>query len=232
MSRSERLLSLLQVLRRHRQPVSGTALAAETGVSLRTVYRDIATLQAQGADIEGEAGVGYVLRPGYLLPPLMFSREEIEALMLGFRFVEKRTDEATAAAARDAIAKIEAVLPEDLRRDMADVGLLVGPGPTPPAQRVDLQILRQAIRAERPLLISYRDRGDSSTQRTVWPIAVSYFDDARVLVAWCTLRRDFRHFRTDRIASAEVLDIRYPRRRATMLREWKKANAPAGATRK
>ncbi|KAJ34485.1 hypothetical protein BW45_03595, partial [Agrobacterium tumefaciens] len=90
MSRSQRLLDLLQILRSHRMPVSGAALAAKTGVSLRTLYRDIATLQAQGADIEGEAGVGYVLRPGFLLPPLMFSQHEIEALVLGSRWVAGR----------------------------------------------------------------------------------------------------------------------------------------------
>jgi predicted DNA-binding transcriptional regulator YafY len=158
MSRSQRLLSLLQVLRRHRMPVSGATLAAETGVSLRTLYRDIATLQAEGADIEGEAGVGYVLRPGYMLPPLMFSREEIEALMLGFRFVEKRTNAAIASAARNALAKIDSVLPDDLRRDMADVPLLVGPGTPLVQDRVDLEILRLALRNEKPLAITYRPR--------------------------------------------------------------------------
>nr|MDH4442356.1 YafY family protein [Rhizobium sp.] len=224
MSRSQRLLSLLQVLRRYRQPVSGATLAAETGVSLRTLYRDIATLQAEGADIEGEAGIGYILRPGYMLPPLMFTREEIEALMLGFRFVEKRTDETIASAARNALAKIDAVLPEDLRRDMADVALLVGPGATIAAERVDLQILRQALRNERPLLITYRDQRDSLSSRTVWPCALTFFDGLRVLVAWCTLREDFRHFRTDRIESAVASETRDPKRRTVLMKEWRRQN--------
>lgn len=221
MSRSERLLSLLQVLRRHRHPVSGAALAAETGVSLRTLYRDIATLQSQGADIEGEAGVGYVLRPGYMLPPLMFTREEIEALILGFRFVEKRTDAPIAAAARDALAKIEAVLPEELRRETDNVGLMVGPGPGLPTDRIDLQVLRTALRTERPLTIRYRALNDTVSTRSVWPCALTYFDGARVLVAWCTLRGDFRHFRTDRIEHAVLDENRYPRRRTALVREWK-----------
>ena len=225
MSRSQRLLSLLQVLRRHRLPVSGATLAAETGVSLRTLYRDIATLQAEGADIEGEAGIGYVLRPGYMLPPLMFTREEIEALMLGFRFVEKRTDMAIAAAARNALAKIDAVLPEDLRRDMADVALLVGPGTPLATERVDLQLLRQALRSERPLLIAYRDQRGDLSSRTVWPCALAFFDGVRVLVAWCTLREDFRHFRADRIESAVVGETRYPKRRTALLKEWRRRNA-------
>ncbi len=225
MSRSQRLLSLLQVLRRHRLPVSGATLASETGVSLRTLYRDIATLQAEGADIEGEAGIGYVLRPGYMLPPLMFTREEIEALMLGFRFVEKRTDTTIASAARNALAKIDAVLPEDLRRDMADVALLVGPGAPMATERVDLQILRQALRSERPLSIAYRDQRGEVSSRTVWPCALTFFDGARVLVAWCTLRQDFRHFRTDRIESAMPDDTRYPKRRTALLKAWRQQNA-------
>lgn len=225
MSRSERLLALLQVLRRYRQPVSGAKLAAELGMSLRTIYRDIATLQAQGADIEGEAGIGYVLRPGYMLPPLMFSREEIEALMLGFRFVATRTDESLASAAREALAKINAVLPDDLRRDVENVGLLVGPGAPLPAQRVELPLLRQALRAERPLDIRYRDESGTASSRVVWPIAISYFDGARVLLAWCTLRQDYRHFRTDRIEEAEIGEVRYPRRRAAMLKDWRQRNA-------
>ncbi|PYB73003.1 helix-turn-helix transcriptional regulator [Rhizobium wuzhouense] len=225
MSRSQRLLSLLQVLRRHRLPVSGATLAAETGVSLRTLYRDIATLQAEGADIEGEAGIGYVLRPGYMLPPLMFTREEIEALMLGFRFVEKRTDTAIASAARNALAKIDAVLPEDLRRDMADVPLLVGPGAPLATERVDLDRLRQALRHEKPLLIAYRDQRGDLSSRTVWPCALTFFDGVRVLVAWCTLRDDFRHFRTDRIESAVAGETRYPKRRTTLLKAWRQQNA-------
>ncbi len=112
MSRSERLLDLIQILRRHRRPVSGRTLAAEMGVSIRTLYRDIATLQGQGAPIEGEAGLGYVLRPGFMLPPLMFTDEEIEAIVLGSRWVAKQPDRRLSQAATDALAKIAAVLPD------------------------------------------------------------------------------------------------------------------------
>ncbi|RVM72024.1 HTH domain-containing protein, partial [Sinorhizobium meliloti] len=127
MSRSERLLDLMQVLRRYRQPVSGRRLAEETGVSLRTLYRDIASLQARGARIEGEPGIGYVLRPGFMLPPMMFSEEEIEALVLGSRWVAKRGDPRLAAAAADALAKIGSVLPADLKEKLEHSTLLVGP---------------------------------------------------------------------------------------------------------
>src|SRR6201988_957718 len=127
MSRAERLLALIQALRRHRRPVSGAALAEELGVSLRTLYRDIQTLIAQGAQIDGEAGVGYVLRPGFMLPPLMFSEEEIEALVLGSRWVHQRADRALADAAANVLAKIGAVLPKDLRDTLDESGLLIGP---------------------------------------------------------------------------------------------------------
>src|SRR5215467_1409741 len=128
MSRAERLLDLIQVLRRYRQPVSGQTLADELGVSIRTLYRDIATLQGQGAAIDGEAGLGYILRPGFMLPPLMFTEEEIEALVLGSRWVAERADAPLSKAARNALANIVAVLPDDLRDGADASSLLVGPG--------------------------------------------------------------------------------------------------------
>lgn len=221
MSRAERLLDLIQILRRHRQPVSGQALAAELGVSLRTLYRDIATLQAQGAAIDGEAGIGYILRPGFMLPPLMFSEEEIEALVLGSRWVSRNADAALAAAARNALAKVAAVLPPDLREALDANTLLVGTGDPVAAGDAELPKIRLAIRGERKILITYRDRDESETSRTIWPFAVGFFDRARVVAAWCELRQDFRHFRTDRILALEPLEARYPRRRQALLKEWR-----------
>lgn len=221
MSRSERLLLLLDVLRRHRRPVSGKVLAEETGVSLRTLYRDIASLQAQGATIEGEAGVGYVLKPGFLLPPLMFSAEEMEAVMLGMKWVTNRGDEALRAAAGRALARIRAVLPPDLDPDPQASPLLVGPSAPLPAHRVDLALLRTAIRRERKLSIAYCDAAGVPTDRVIWPFALAYFDHARVVLGWCELRGDFRTFRTDRLADAQMSDARYPRRRQVLLREWR-----------
>lgn len=219
MSRATRLFDLLQALRRRRAPVSGAALARETGVSLRTLYRDIAALQALGAEIEGEAGVGYVLKPGFMLPPLMLSEEEIEALALGAKWVARRTDNALAASARNAMAKIGAVLPVDLRQRLAESALLVGPSWLPP-RGIDLAVLRQAVRQERKLRIAYRDEGGRPSQRTIWPIALSFFESARVITAWCELREDFRHFRADRIEAAELSTGRYPRRRHSLVKDW------------
>lgn len=221
MSRSERLFELLQVLRRHRRPVSGKVLAAETGVSIRTLYRDIASLQAQGVEIEGEPGIGYMLKPGFMLPPLMFRPEEIDALVLGARWVAERTDHRLQDAAKTALARISAVLPAELRATLETSTLLIGPGARLPLEDVDTVVLREAIRAERKLSIEYRNGGGEVSRRVIWPFALSFFDEARVLVAWCELRGEFRHFRTDRIATAEMLETGYPKRRQILLREWR-----------
>lgn len=221
MSRSTRLFDLLQALRRHRRPVTAAALAQELGVSVRTIYRDIATLAGQGAPIDGEAGIGYALRPGFMLPPLMFGEEEIEALVLGLRFVVQRGDAGLARAAADASAKIAAVLPADLRDAAMAAGLLAGPGPKAEPPAIDLSHLRSAIRSERKLRITYTDGDGRSSERTIWPVAIGFFDQARVLAAWCETRNDFRHFRADRIASADILTDRYPRRRAALLKAWR-----------
>ncbi len=215
------------MLRRHRRPVAGAALARELGVSLRTLYRDIAALQAQGADIAGEAGLGYVLKPGFTLPPLMFTIEEIEALALGSRWVAARADSPLAGAARNALAKIAAVLPPDLGDVLDSSPLLIGPGERIAAGDAGLPTIRQAIRAERKLTLAYVDAAGAVTRRTIWPFALAFFDRARVVVAWCETRVAFRHFRTDRISAIEATAIRYPRRRQALLREWREAEGIA-----
>jgi predicted DNA-binding transcriptional regulator YafY len=231
MSRAERLLELIQILRRHRRPVSGRALAAELGISLRSLYRDIGALQAQGAGIEGEPGLGYILRPGFMLPPLMFQEEEIEALVLGSRWVANRADQRLGAAARNALAKIAAVLPDDLREALDASPLLIGPGKPAAVGDVELATIRQAIRRERKLQITYEGSPGSSsegrTQRLVWPFALAYFESTRMVVTWCELRRDFRNFRTDRIMAMAVTETRYPRRRQALLKEWREAEGIA-----
>ena len=220
MSRADRILELLDILRRHRGPVTGARLARELGVSLRSLYRDIEALRGRGAEIDGEAGFGYVLKPGFLLPPLMFSRAEIEALVLGSRWVAKRGDPELAAAAAKAFAKIKTVLPDDLRVEADAAGLVVGPSAIL-AACVDIAHVREAIRRERKLTIDYRDKGERASRRTVWPFALAYFDHVHVLAAWCELRQDFRHFRIDRIAALEVAEAHYPRRRAALLSQWR-----------
>jgi len=221
MSRSERLLALIQVLRRHRRPVAGAVLARELSVSLRTVYRDIQSLAAGGAPIEGEAGVGYVLRPGYTLPPLMFTDEEMEAIVLGSRMMAASADAPLASAARDALAKITAVLPDGRAEDVAMLGLLSAPRPPDAPDGVDLARLRQAIRAERKVWISYGDEAGTRTERRIWPISLTFYDRTRLLAAWCELRQGFRHFRTDRVIALTETAERFPRPRRALMKEWR-----------
>lgn len=181
MSRSERLLALLQLLRTHRRPVSGTILAQQLGISIRTLYRDIASLQAQGADIEGEAGLGYILRPGFTLPPIMFNQEEIEALVLGARWVADRGDAELGTAARNVLAKVAAVMPDDSRIALETVNLLVGPGGSGTVDVMDIAPLRGAIRTERKIRILYKDAAGLPTERLIWPFALTFFEQVRVV---------------------------------------------------
>jgi len=219
LSRSVRLLDLMQALRRRRRPVAAAQLAEELGVSLRTVYRDIATLTAQGVNIEGEAGLGYVLKPGFFLPPLMFGGDEVDALILGLRLVSQRADPALGRAAQDALTKITAVLPADMDDVAATSGLLAGPPGS--AITAHLSVIRGAIRAEEKLHLRYTDKRDIPTERTVWPVALGFFEAAEVLAAWCETRCAFRHFRLDRIAAAEPAGQRYPKRRRLLLADWR-----------
>ncbi|MHA6834056.1 helix-turn-helix transcriptional regulator [Ralstonia solanacearum] len=217
----------MQILRRHRQPVAGHALALEMGVSLRTIRRDIATLQAIGADIEGEPGVGYVLKPGFLLPPLMFSEEELQALALGVEWVRGQTDHKLAQAAENLLAKIDAVLPSELRYQLHDVGFHVGhrePGP----RSVDLALVRQAMHEQRKVLISYKDFNGAATERIIWPISLGFIENRRYVAGWCELRQDFRIFRVDRIEYANIQPEHYAGRRRDLVKQWRSQVAGEG----
>jgi predicted DNA-binding transcriptional regulator YafY len=221
MARAQRLLDTLQLLRQYRYPVKGARLASKLNVSLRTLYRDIKTLQQQGAPIEGEAGLGYILQPGYMLPPLMFADEEIEAMVLGMRWVAKKGDQQLKEAARSALSKVAAVLPRDLRHQLENSSLLVGPNEILTSAHVDLALIRQTIRAQHKAAITYRDLKGVQSKRTIWPFALAFFDGVRVIVAWCEPRQGFRHFRYDRIQSFTSLNIRYPKTRQSLLKEWR-----------
>ncbi|WP_140987098.1 helix-turn-helix transcriptional regulator [Asticcacaulis tiandongensis] len=231
MSRAARLLDLLQILRRHRYPVTGEALAQELTISLRTLYRDIDALRAQGADIEAEAGVGFLLRPGFMLPPLMLSHDEIEAIALGIRWVAGRSDTDLSGAAYNALAKISAVLPEDMRENLQTTGLMVPPPwedkQVKAAEDAHLKLIRQALRSERKLVMCYGDVNEAVTERIVWPAVLGFFDQTRMLVGWCELRKDFRHFRADRIRDLTVSAERLPTRRLHLLKQWREQCANA-----
>jgi predicted DNA-binding transcriptional regulator YafY len=217
MPRSTRLLRLLQAMRGRHHPVTAARLAEELEVSERTIYRDIADLVAQGAPISGEAGVGYILRPGLFLPPLMLSDDEVEAVLLGLRYVDQRGDEVLQAAASVARAKIGAVLSPEAQAQIDNPLTMPGPPPTFPPNSAPLDELRTAIRGQVRLDIVYEDEHGKRTQRVVWPVQLGFMDRARVLSAWCELRHDFRTFRTDRILKMTRLD-RYQGRRSDLAR--------------
>ena len=196
MTRTERLLELMQRLRRSRQPLQAHTLAEQLDISVRTLYRDIETLRRQGADIEGEAGVGYVLRKGGpTLPPLMFRESEIEALVLGLRWVGHHAEQALYPAGRR----------QNTESDENGV----------------LPIVRAALRENQRLRLDYTDAEGHTSQRIVWPLALGYFDETPVLAAWCELRQDFRHFRTDRMKHAQPAGP-CPLPRLRMLAEWQR----------
>jgi predicted DNA-binding transcriptional regulator YafY len=224
MRRADRLFQIIQILRRARRPITAEAMAEELETSKRSVYRDIATLMAQRVPIRGEAGMGYVLEAGFDLPPLMLTPDEIEAAVLGAQWVTARGDPALGRAAQDLIAKIAAAVPERLRPIVLDPSARTrtnGPAIAPDA--IDMPLLRAAIHAGRKIALGYRDEKGDQTQRKIWPIAVGYLETVRMVIGWCELRRDFRHFRTDRVTGAEFLEERYPERPAALRAKWRQA---------
>jgi predicted DNA-binding transcriptional regulator YafY len=225
LSRAERLLNLIEEFRRRRRPVSGDELAQTLGVSIRTMYRDIASLRALGAGIEGEPGVGYVLRSGFLLPPVMFTVEEVDALILGSRWVAEKADRPLAEAARKAMARLTAVMPSELVDRVDAQSLVFTPGDHARQETIDMPVVRRAIHLERKLRIRYTDAKGASTDRVIWPFLLVYFDGGLLISAWCETRDGIRHFHTNRIGSLSELPTRYPRRRHDLIKLWREMNA-------
>ncbi|HXA25669.1 MAG TPA: YafY family protein [Acetobacteraceae bacterium] len=220
MRRADRLFDIIQRLRTARGPMTAAALAEELEVTVRTVYRDVATLQARRVPIEGAAGIGYLLRRGFDLPPLMFTTEEVEAIAVGARLVARTGDPGLQEAAESVLSKVTTVLPEAMRAQLSSAPIFVSGSGAPVAESVDLSVVRQAIRDERKLDIDYVDEKGARSRRIVWPIAVAYYVQATLVGAWCELRRDYRHFRADRITALTVLDERYPSDSGRLMAEW------------
>ncbi|AZQ65773.1 YafY family transcriptional regulator [Silicimonas algicola] len=220
MPRTDRLFTLLQTLRTLPQPVTAARLAEETDVSRRTLYRDIESLRAAGAVIDGEPGFGYRLTEDPAMPPQLLDRIEVEALVLGLAEVEASGDPALASAARSALSKITARLPERVAREAAHAVSLVyryEKAPPPPGC---LPVLRGASWDETALDLDYRDADGTPTQRRVLPLAVVFLENTQVLLAWCCLREDFRKFRLDRIETAKATGQSFRPRRVPLLREY------------
>jgi predicted DNA-binding transcriptional regulator YafY len=222
MRRADRLFQIIQILRRSTRPVTAAVLARELEISKRTVYRDVADLIGQRVPIEGEAGLGYLLASDYDMPPLMLTPDEIEAVMLGAQWVAGRSDKVLSNAARDVVAKIAAVIPERLRPFVIEPSVGAKPTFGEPEESVDTAMLRSAIRNGLKLRLRYRAEAGEETERTVWPVILGYAETSRLLVAWCELRQSFRHFRTDRIIEAEMLDQTNGLRQGELRRRWQR----------
>lgn len=222
MRRADRLFQIIQILRRGTRPITADAIAQELETSKRTVYRDIADLIGQRAPIRGEAGVGYILEDGFDLPPLMLTPEEVEAAVLGAQMVAVRGDPALRRAAEDLIAKIGAVIPENLRPLVVEPATRAAPSWNTQPDKIDMAGVRQCIRGGRKIVLTYRDERERETERTVWPFAVGYYETSRLIMAWCEMRRDFRSFRTDRVSAAQFTEDRYPDRPASLRARWRR----------
>ena len=223
MRRTERLFQIIQVLRSHRQPVTCGALAAELEVSLRTLYRDIAELIAQRVPIRGEAGIGYVIESDFDMPPLMLTVDELEAAVLGATWVAARGDGALARGARDLIAKLSMAVPAELRPVVLDANLrAISFTPIVP-DGFDLGLVRQAIRLNRKLEIDYCDGQNVASRRTIWPVAIAYTEQLRMIAGWCELRGDFRHFRADRVAGCTISDQPIPQPARRLRVQWEQS---------
>lgn len=220
MRRADRLFQIIQSLRGKRRPVTAERLANELEVSVRTVYRDIGDLIGRNVPVRGEAGIGYVLDATYDMPPLMLTPDEIEATVLGAQWVLASGDPALRRGARNLISKIEAVVPERLRPVIVDASLIYPGRSSPQDDSVDMEGVRRAIREWRKMRLHYVDEQGLASDRVIWPIAVAYFDAARLIAAWCELRGGFRHFRSDRVRRAEFLDERIPKTKRSLLRAW------------
>ncbi len=204
MRRADRLFRIVQLLRSGRL-LTATRLAAKLEVSPRTVYRDVRDLQLAGTPIEGEAGVGYTLRRDLDLPPLMFTREELTALVLGARLVAAWGGTENVRAARSALTRIEAVLPPDLRDRLDTIQLFSPDFQMPPELRDRLDLLHTACTTRTLLRITYRREDATESTRTLRPLALYFWSGVWTLLAWCDLRHDFRSFRLDRVATTDLL---------------------------
>lgn len=206
MRRADRLFQIVQLLRRRRTVVTAARLAERLGVSERTIYRDIEALQHAGTPIDGEAGVGYRLRPEYDLPPLMFNRDEIHAIVIGVRIASQVGDRQLARASESVLAKVAAILPPDLAPILSDAHFYVPPVSRMRARTDALLVVREALTEKRTMSIAYADENGRASERVVRPLGVFFWGRTWTLAAWCEARDAFRNFRVDRISSAQMGD--------------------------
>ncbi len=199
MSRSLRMYEVIQLLRSAAKPMTAHAIGEVLGVSKRTVYRDITALQSMRVPIDGEAGVGYIMRPGFDLPPLAFSSVEIEAIVVGLALLQRTGDTGLQRAAQGVANKINDVMADTEKTQLTNETLHVSGWNAIPASTIEIDCIRRAIRDEEKLQLVYSDAEKNQTRRLILPLAILYYIDVIILAAWCELRTDFRHFRIDRL---------------------------------
>src|SRR5215207_616354 len=220
MRRTSRLFEIIQLLRSARKPLTAAALAETLEVTKRTVYRDVASLQAMSVPIYGEAGVGYVMRPGYDLPPLMLSVEEVEALVVALSLLGRTGDKGLKAAAETIRAKVASVLPQASKQPIDNVSLYAPAWGAAEPVNLDLSLVARAIREERKLVIAYCDEQGRASERVIYPLAIVYFVEVINVAAWCELRQAFRHFRADRIRTCSLSGGRFEGQSAELRARW------------
>ena len=218
MGRSTRMFEIIQILRTSTHPKTAQEIAAELEVTKRTIYRDVASLQAMRVPIEGEAGVGYIMRSGYDLPPTNFNIEEAEAISVGLSMITRTGDRSLMKAAVSAMRKLHESASYSESLVTSDWGI-------PKSNDFSFSIIRASIREERALKINYRDVKDVRSDRTILPVAIIYNIEAALVAAWCELRVDFRHFRLDRIVECEPTQSYFTGRGQHLRREWAKLYA-------
>ena len=229
MRRADRLFQIIQILRRTARPVTAAALASELEVSTRTVYRDVADLIGQRIPIDGTAGFGYLLAADFDMPPLMLTRDEVEAVVLGAQWVAGRADTLLANAARDVVAKITASVPEHLRPYMTEPSVRAKSANDSSTPTYDSSGLRAAIHDGHKVYLRYRSEAGEETDRTVWPVILGYSETSVMLIAWCELRQDFRHFRAERIVRMDAIGKTIGIRPGELRRRWERWREERGS---
>ena len=220
MRRADRLFRIVEFLKARRRAVTAGRIAEELGVSVRTIYRDIADLSAGGTPIHGSAGVGYLLDRQHLLRPIMFTAEELDALMLGAQMLQSYSDRALGVIGRRALDKILAVLPQSMRAQSRPAFLFALPVANQPPIGFDMGLLRTAIRERRVVRFEYVSEGGQASTRRARPLCLAFFAPVWLLLAWCETRRDFRNFRLDRMRMLSVTDDNFPDERGRRLGDY------------
>ena len=209
MRKASRLFEIIQILRVARRPITAASIAERLEVTVRSIYRDIAALQAMRVPIDGERGIGYILRPGFDLPPLMFTIEETEAVVLGLALIERTGDQELTQAAKKVAGKIAAAVPPPLRQLISARSLHAWGPIAPQPQNTDFTLIRRAIRDEEKLSVDYCDEQGRITRRIIRPLALIYYLDAAMIVGWCELREAIRNFRLDRTQSCQPTGLHF-----------------------